>query len=175
MKAVVLFPIVVLVGALPTVASAQVAPGCAQVVQNINNLASTIAGGASSYWSHRKNFVELKFGPSSLAVPNAAQLAEQEKIQADPLKAAMQAHWQDLRLSSQRRVRRTACLLPSCQHSWKGSSSSLRVSISISSLKIISRGAHKRRRGCRRIRCSNACARLGRSSGKNQFSARQRP
>jgi hypothetical protein len=89
MKAVVLFPIVVLVGALPTVASAQVAPGCAQVVQNINNLASTIAGGASSYWSHRKNFVELKFGPSSLAVPNAAQLAEQEKIQADPLKAAM--------------------------------------------------------------------------------------
>ena len=89
MKAVVLFPIVVLVGAPPTVASAQPAPGCAQVVQNINNVASTIASGATSYWSHRKNFVELKYGPSSLAVPNATQLAEQEKTQADPLKAAM--------------------------------------------------------------------------------------
>ena len=89
MKLVVLFPIVVLVVAPPTVASAQPAPGCAQVVQNINNLASTIAGGASSYWSHRKNFVELKHGPSSLAVPNAIQLAEQEKTQANPYKAAM--------------------------------------------------------------------------------------
>jgi hypothetical protein len=89
MKAVVLFPIVVLVGALPIAASAQPAPGCAQVVQNINNLASTIASGASSYWSHRKNFVELKFGRSSLAVPNASQLAEREKTQADPVKAAM--------------------------------------------------------------------------------------
>jgi hypothetical protein len=89
MKAVVLFPIVVLVGALPTAASCQPAPGCAQVVQNINNLARTIADGASSYWSHRKNFVELKFGRSSLAVPDASQLAEREKTQADPLKAAM--------------------------------------------------------------------------------------
>src|SRR5262245_22953977 len=89
MKAIVLFPIVVFLGAPPTVASAQTPPGCAQVVQNINNVASTIASGATSYWSHRKNFVELKYGPSSLAVPNATQLAEQEKTQADPLKAIM--------------------------------------------------------------------------------------
>ena len=89
MKLVVLFPIVVLVGATAAVASAQPAPGCAQVMQNINNLATTITGAASSYWSHRKNFVELKYGPASLALPNATQLAEQEKTQANPVKAAM--------------------------------------------------------------------------------------
>jgi hypothetical protein len=70
MKVIVLFPIVVLAVAPPAAASAQRAQGCAQVVQNINNLAATIAAGANSYWSHREKFVELEYGPSSLA-PNA--------------------------------------------------------------------------------------------------------
>jgi hypothetical protein len=87
MKAVFLFPIVGLMGALPAVA--QPAKSCGQVVQSINNLATTITGAASSYWSHRSNFVDLRYGPSSLAVPNAIQLADQEGALAGQLKAAM--------------------------------------------------------------------------------------
>src|SRR5205085_4531147 len=89
MKATVLLSAVVLVVAMPAVANAATAGGCAQVVQNINSLAGTIAGGASSYWAHRENFVELTYGESRQTVPNALQLAAQEKSQADPLKAAM--------------------------------------------------------------------------------------
>jgi hypothetical protein len=89
MKAIVLRSTVVLAVALPAVANAAPAGGCAQIVQNINSLAGTIAGGASSYWAHRENFVELTFGESRQTVPNALQLAAQEKSQADPLKAAM--------------------------------------------------------------------------------------
>src|SRR5207253_9781170 len=79
----------VLAVALPAVANAAPAGGCAPIVQNINSLAGTIAGGASSYWAHRENFVELTYGESRQTVPNALQLAAQEKSQADPLKAAM--------------------------------------------------------------------------------------
>ena len=89
MKAIVLLSTVVLAVALPAVANGAPAGGCAQVVQSINSLAGTIAGGASSYWAHRENFVDLTFGESRWTVPNALQLAAQEKSQADPLKAAM--------------------------------------------------------------------------------------
>jgi hypothetical protein len=89
MKAIVLLSTVVLAVALPAVANAAPAGGCAQVVQSINSLAGTIAGGASSYWAHRLNFVELTYGESRQTVPNALQLAAQAKSQADPLKAAM--------------------------------------------------------------------------------------
>ncbi len=88
MKLVVLFPMVALVVA-PTVANAQPAQSCAQVVQNINNLAATTASEASAYWSHRKKYIELTQGPSRLTVPDAARLAEQEKAQSDALKAGM--------------------------------------------------------------------------------------
>ena len=89
MKMIVLFSAVVFAAAMPTVGNAAPAGGCAQIVQNINSLAGTIAGGASSYWAHRVNFVELTSGESRQTVPNALQLAAQEKSQADPLKAAM--------------------------------------------------------------------------------------
>jgi hypothetical protein len=89
MKALVLFSAVVFAVATPAAANAAAAGGCAQVVQNINSLAETIAGGASSYWAHRKNFVELTYGESRQTDPNALQLAAQEKSQADPLKATM--------------------------------------------------------------------------------------
>jgi hypothetical protein len=58
-------------------------------MQNINSLAGTVAGAASTYWAHRENFVELTHGESRLTVPNALQLAAREKTQADPLRAAM--------------------------------------------------------------------------------------
>jgi hypothetical protein len=89
MKAIVLRSTVVLAVALPAVANAAPAGGCGQIVQNINSLAGTIAGGASSYWAHRANFVELTFGELRRTVINWQQLAAQEKSQADPLKAAM--------------------------------------------------------------------------------------
>ena len=89
MKAVVLFSTVVFAVAMPPVANAAGAGGCAQIVQSISSLAGTIAGGASSYWAHRENFVELTFGESRQTVANALQLAAQEKSQADSLKAAM--------------------------------------------------------------------------------------
>jgi hypothetical protein len=89
MKLVILFPMVALVVAPTAVANAQPAQSCAQFVQNIKNLAAIIASGASAYWSHRKNYVELKQGRSRLTVPDAPGLAEQEKAQADSLKAGM--------------------------------------------------------------------------------------
>jgi phage tail tape-measure protein len=89
MKAIVLLSTVVLAVAMPAMADAAPAGGCGQLVQNINSLAGTIAGGASSYWAHRANFFELTFGELRQTVINWQQLAAQEKSQADPLKAAM--------------------------------------------------------------------------------------
>jgi hypothetical protein len=79
--------------ALPAVANAQPSNGCAQIVQNLNDSASAIAADANSYWAHRANFVDLIYGPSNAAAPNAPpavpnpQAADQEKRQADTIKA----------------------------------------------------------------------------------------
>src|ERR1700686_1691335 len=89
MKAIILLSAVVVAVAMPAMADAAPAGGWPQVVQSVNSLAGTIAGGASSYWAHRENFVELSYGESRWTVPNALQLAAQAKSQADPLKAAM--------------------------------------------------------------------------------------
>jgi hypothetical protein len=93
MKAIVLLSAVVLAVAMPAMADAALAGGCAQVVQSVNSLAGTIAGGASSYWAHRENFVELTYGESRQTVPNALQLAAQAKSQADSLKRPLSRHW----------------------------------------------------------------------------------
>jgi hypothetical protein len=69
--------------------NAQPAGGCAQIVQNINNVVALIDQNATVYWEHRANFVDLIYGPSSQVVPNAMQVAEQEKSQADTVKAGM--------------------------------------------------------------------------------------
>jgi hypothetical protein len=78
------------------VANAQSGNGCAQIVQNLNNGASAIASNANTYWAHRANFVDLIFGPSNVAARNAPpagvpalQAADQEKGQADTVKAGM--------------------------------------------------------------------------------------
>jgi hypothetical protein len=95
MKALVLLCTVALAAALPAVANAAPGNGCAQIVQNINASASAIADNANSYWAHRANFVDLIFGPSNVAAPNAPpavpnpQAADQEKRQADTVKAGM--------------------------------------------------------------------------------------
>jgi hypothetical protein len=95
MKALVLLCTVVLAVAPSAVANAQSGNGCAQIVQNINDSASAIADNANAYWAHRANFVTLIYGPSNAAVPNAPpvvpnpQAADQEKSQADTVKAGM--------------------------------------------------------------------------------------
>ena len=90
MKNVVLVCTVVLAVIWSVAAGAQ-APGnsCSQIVQNINDAYSGISGNADAYWTHRANFVDLVFGQSRLIVPNALQVAEQEKGQADAVKAGM--------------------------------------------------------------------------------------
>ena len=88
MKAVLLFTVVAAM-ASASVVNAQQGQNCDQIVGQINNVAGTINQSATSYWAHRANFVDLIFGPSSQVVPNAMQVAEQEKAKADPLKARM--------------------------------------------------------------------------------------
>jgi hypothetical protein len=89
MQAVVLFFTVVLAVVRPAVANAAPGAGCSQIVQQLNDVAATIDQTATAYWTHRANYVDLLFGPSSQIVPNARELAEQEKAEADPLKAGM--------------------------------------------------------------------------------------
>jgi hypothetical protein len=90
MKAVLLFICTLVVPiALPAVAYAAPGGGCDQIVNNINNVVALIDQDATTYWTHRANFVDLIFGPSSRVVPNARQLAEQEKTQADAVRAGI--------------------------------------------------------------------------------------
>jgi hypothetical protein len=90
MKTVLLFCTVVATIAPATVVNAQPAGGCAPgLVQNINNVVALIDQNATAYWAHRANFVDLLYGPSSQVVPNAMQVADQEKSQADAIKAGM--------------------------------------------------------------------------------------
>jgi hypothetical protein len=90
MKAVVLFSITAFVVVRVAVANAQPAGGCAPgLVKNINDVVALIDQNATAYWAHRANFVDLIYGPSSQVVPNAMQVAEQEKSQADAVKAGM--------------------------------------------------------------------------------------
>jgi hypothetical protein len=88
MKALVLLCGVVLAVARLAEANAQSTGDCTGVVQSLTNVASAIGGDASSYWTHRGNFVDLIFGPRSNE-PNARQMAEQEKSQAAPLQAGI--------------------------------------------------------------------------------------
>jgi hypothetical protein len=91
MKVLALLCTVALTVALSAAANAQSGNGCAQIAQNINDSVSAIADNANAYWAHRANFVTLIYGPSNAdvpAVPNP-QAADQEKSQADAVKAGM--------------------------------------------------------------------------------------
>jgi hypothetical protein len=90
MKALVLPCAVVLAVVLSAVANAQ-GNGCTQIVQNINDALSAIADNANSYWAHRANFVTDVYGPPNAAAPAVPdpQAADQEKSQADTVKAGM--------------------------------------------------------------------------------------
>ena len=68
---------------------ADLPPGCAALVTQINTVVSLINQNAPAYWTHRANFVDLIYGRSSQVVPNAKQLAEQEQSQADTIKQGM--------------------------------------------------------------------------------------
>jgi hypothetical protein len=88
MRAVLFFFAVVAAIATSSVANAQ-GGGCSAVLNNINDAAALIEQSATTYWAHRANFVDLIYGPSSQVVPNAVQVAEQEKSAADVEKQAM--------------------------------------------------------------------------------------
>jgi hypothetical protein len=88
MRAVLVFFTVVGAIATSSVANAQ-GRGCSAVLNNINDAAALIEQSATTYWEHRANFVDLIYGPSSQIVPNAVQVAEQEKSAADVEKQAM--------------------------------------------------------------------------------------
>src|SRR5262249_43591437 len=60
---------------------------CPQVVQNIKISAETITRNTQSYWTHRRNFTNILYDPARMNSPNALQLAEQEKVQGEKLKA----------------------------------------------------------------------------------------
>jgi hypothetical protein len=84
---------------------------CSQIVQTLNDAHSAIAGDANAYWTHRANFVDLIFGDLRLVVPNASQAAEQEKSQADAVKAGVPNRLASLKglLAA---VKAQACLSP---------------------------------------------------------------
>jgi hypothetical protein len=67
MKAIVLLCAVVLAVAPPPAANAAPGAGCSQIIQNLNDTASAIKGDATSYWTHRANFVDIIFGHPSQA------------------------------------------------------------------------------------------------------------
>jgi hypothetical protein len=80
----------------PTLAAAQSAAAtgqpraaCTGTVQNLNNLASVVATNASSYWTHRANYVSLLYGWLRLSTTNPEKVAAQEKTKADSLRAAV--------------------------------------------------------------------------------------
>jgi hypothetical protein len=89
MKMVILFCTAVLAVIWSVAAAAAPGNGCSEIVQKINDASLVIADNATAYWTHRANFVDLIFGESRLVVPNASQVAEQEKRQADAVKAGM--------------------------------------------------------------------------------------
>jgi hypothetical protein len=95
LKNIVLVCTVILAVIWSVAAGAAPGNGCSQIVQQLNDAHSAIAEDATAYWTHRANFVDLIFGASRLVVPsgsivaNALQAAEQEKSQADAVKAGM--------------------------------------------------------------------------------------
>lgn len=84
-----------LIVVVPRADSAAPAVGCTLIMQQINSAVATINRNAGTYWSYRKSFVELKFGPSSVA-PDASMRAGQVQSQALPLQATIPSAWQNL-------------------------------------------------------------------------------
>ena len=61
------------------------APACEQAVQSARALAAKITADANTYFDDRKNFIDLIFGPLG-NTPNAKQLAQNEKANADAIR-----------------------------------------------------------------------------------------
>ena len=89
MKAFVFLWTVLCAIAPAVVANAQTDDGCRQIAQRLTAAATNINQNATAYWAHRAEFVDLIFGASGSTVPNAMQAAEQNKAQADALRATM--------------------------------------------------------------------------------------
>jgi hypothetical protein len=69
-------------------AKAAPAPTCAQALQSARSLATKITGDAGAYFAHRKNYVDYLFGRLR-NLSGADKLAENEKLNADPLRQNM--------------------------------------------------------------------------------------
>jgi hypothetical protein len=90
-RAVALSPIfaaTIFIFAVTTVANAAPPVACSQAVQDARNVAANIAGSAKSYWAHRKNFADFRFGRLRND-PNAKALADAEASQASQSQALM--------------------------------------------------------------------------------------
>ena len=90
-KSVALSPIfaaTIITFAATTMASAAPLVDCSQAVSNARNLAANIDVSANTYWAHRTNFIDFKFGRSRNN-HNAKALADAEESQAGQSKALM--------------------------------------------------------------------------------------
>ena len=111
MRALVFLWAALLAIAPAAVANAQAGGGCTQIAQALTTAAASIGQNATAYWAHRAEFVDLIFGVSSSTVPNAMQVAEQNKAQGDALRSTMAstlANFKDLVA----RARSQSCLPP---------------------------------------------------------------
>jgi hypothetical protein len=71
-------------------ASAQERSTCARILQDMNDLKTTISSEANSYWSHRKTYTEsVNASVNAKQKQNAEQAAELAKAKAGVLKAGM--------------------------------------------------------------------------------------
>jgi hypothetical protein len=114
MKAVLLLWTIVVAATLSNETNAQPGNGCNQIINNINNAIATVNQNAASYWTDRANFVDLIYGPSSQVVPNAKQVAEQEKSQADTIKQGMPGRVNSLK-GLLRAAQAQDCITPALQ------------------------------------------------------------
>jgi hypothetical protein len=82
MKTVALVLMILVMLVRTNAVNAQSVVNCTSVIQSIKSGASAISNAASSYWADRENFVGLIYGPSNVAVPNGAQAAVPNTLQA---------------------------------------------------------------------------------------------
>ncbi len=71
-----------LIFAAPATASAAPPVNCTQAVQTASDLAATIASDARNYWTHRRNFVDYKFGTLRQAVNALTRAATEQSLAA---------------------------------------------------------------------------------------------
>jgi len=70
-------------------ANAASANDCPQILETLKASASAITQNANSYWQHRANFINHKYGQAHVTVPDALTVAGQEESHGNALRKAM--------------------------------------------------------------------------------------